>query len=246
MPGPRRADRLEEIEIPAPTQRYATIVSDFSGYIRFIDCPQLVKLAKHHSVLVQVVRRVGHFVPKGVPLLLVSKSDRLTDQLRQEFLRAFDFGPTRTLEQDVEFGILQIVDIALKAISPAVNDPSTAITCVDQLSRILIRFAEREPVAARFYNPPGVLRVVVPWLEFERLVVAAFEQIRQYSKADVAVSLRILRALIDITTTTDVPEFRRALRERGESIVAGCSEKLEPSEMTELHLRLAALVNLGP
>ena len=61
-----------------------------------------------------------------------------------ELLGAFDLGPSRTLQQDVEFGVLQIVDIALKAISPAVNDPTTAISCVDQLSRILIRFASRE------------------------------------------------------------------------------------------------------
>ena len=61
-----------------------------------------------------------------------------------ELRNAFDFGPSRTLQQDIEFGVLQIVDIALKAISPAVNDPSTAISCVDQLSRVLIRFASRE------------------------------------------------------------------------------------------------------
>ena len=90
---------------------------------------------------VRVLRRVGHFVPEGVPLLMVSRGDKLSPA-RAEALRAvFEFGPTRTLQQDVEYGILQIVDIALKAISPAVNDPSTAIGCVDQLSRILIRFA---------------------------------------------------------------------------------------------------------
>ena len=72
---------------------------------------------------------------------------------------AFDIGPTRTLQQDVEFGVLQIVDIALKAISPAVNDPSTAINCVDQLSRIMIRFASRQPPDEPMFDPPGVIRV---------------------------------------------------------------------------------------
>jgi uncharacterized membrane protein len=70
------------------------------------------------------------------------------------------------LQQDVEFGVLQIVDIALKAISPAVNDPTTAINCVDQLSRILIRFASREQPAPLLYDPPGVMRVSMQWIDF--------------------------------------------------------------------------------
>ncbi len=81
-------------------------------------------LAKSHHVKVDVLRRVGHFVPAGVPLMKVSKGDRMPPDGYEELRGAFDFGPTRTLQQDVEFGVLQIVDIALKAISPAVNDPT--------------------------------------------------------------------------------------------------------------------------
>ena len=94
--------------------------------------------------------------------------------------------------------MLQIVDIALKAISPAVNDPTTAISCVDQLSRILIRFVSREPPEELLYDPPGIVRASIGWIHFERLLEAAFEQIRMYSKTDVAVSLRLLRALGDM------------------------------------------------
>jgi len=73
----------------------------------------------------------------------------------------------RTLQQDVEFGVIQIVDVALRAISPAINDPSTAISCIDQLSRILIRFATRTPPRTYLHAPPHVLRVVLPWIDFE-------------------------------------------------------------------------------
>jgi Predicted membrane protein (DUF2254) len=81
-------------------------------------------------------------------------------------------------------------DIPLKAISPAVNDPATAISCVDQLSRILIRFASRELPESPLYDPPGVVRVGIPWIDFEGLLNSTFEQIRMYSRTDVGVSLR--------------------------------------------------------
>ena len=187
---------------------------------------------------IDVLRRVGHFVPAGVPLLAVSKEGRLTPEAMDELRGAFDFGPTRTLQQDVEFGVLQIVDIALKAISPAVNDPSTAINCVDQLSAIMIRFASREPPEAVLYDPPGTVRVIIPWIGFDRLLEAAFEQIRLYSKSDVAVSLRLLRALGDIAATTPDPEYRRTLIERGRRVVAGCAEKLGEEELQSLRARL--------
>jgi uncharacterized membrane protein len=144
----------------------------------------------------------------------------------------------------VEFGVLQIVDIALKAISPAVNDPSTAIGCVDQLSRILIRFASREPPESVLYDPPGVVRISIPWTDFGRLLDSAFDQIRMYSKTDVAVSLRLLRALGDIGMTTRDTAYREALVERGRRIVAGCAEGLGEEELGQMRARLVALERL--
>jgi uncharacterized membrane protein len=83
--------------------------------------------------------------------------------------------------------------------------------------------------------------VSVGWIQFERLMEAAFEQIRMYSKTDLAVSLRMLRALNDISATTPDPEFRRLLAERGLRTVAGCAEKLGQDEMKELRARQAIL-----
>ena len=129
------------------------------------------------------VRRVGHFVPAGVARFSVSPAERLDPERARELRSTFDIGPTRTMQQDVEFGVIQIVDIALKAISPAVNDPSTAITCVDQLGRILIRFVNRKAPVSLLCDPPHVVRVIVPWIEIEGLLDTAFEQIRHYSRA---------------------------------------------------------------
>lgn len=220
------------------------ILSATSGYVRHIDVKLLVKLAKEHRVAITVTRRVGHFVPAGVPFATVSKEHKMTAELAQGIRWAFDLGPTRTLQQDIEFGILQIVDIALKAISPAVNDPSTAISCVDHLGRILICFAGREPVESRFYDPPGVLRVTIPTLGLDRLVHSAFEQIRNYSKGDVAVNLRMLRALSDLALTVPDRNVRKMLVAVGSRIVSGADGALQAEEMSEMKARLETLRQL--
>ncbi len=217
------------------------VLADASGYIRFIDIDRLVSLAKSCRVKVRVTRRVGHFVPAGTPLFMLYKGERLSDTDRADLRSAVDLGPARTLQQDIEFGVLQIVDIGLKAISPAVNDPSTGVTCVDQLSRILIHFASRKQRDPVIYDPPSVARVYVSWTDFGKLLNSAFEQIRLYATTDVAVSLRILRALGDIAVTTPDRYYRRLLVEHGVRIVEGCAAKLGAEELAPMRARLAEL-----
>jgi uncharacterized membrane protein len=241
----RRRDGVRPDPAPAPQFAWdAPVLADSSGYIRFVDTALLLSLAKAYRVKLRLVRRVGLFVPAGTPLLLAHKGDRLTPDAIHELRRAIDLGPSRTLQQDVEFGVLQIVDIALKAISPAVNDPTTAISCVDQLSRIMIRVASREPPESLLYDPPGVFRVAIPWIDFDRLSTSAFEQIRLYARADAAVSLRLLRALGDIAATTASPSLRQTLHALGERIVEGCARELGEEEMHPLRRRWAALENM--
>ena len=241
MPKPARRSSVPDPELFEPQTDEAPVVSHISGYVRYVNSTQLVALAKSHGVRIRVLRRPGHFVPESVALLSVHRAEKLTPALSSSLRAAFQIGPTRTLQQDIEFGILMIVDIALKAISPAVNDPSTAISCVDQLSRILIRFASREAPQSLTYDPPGVVRVSIPWLGFDRLADAAFEQIRMYAKADVAVNLRMLRALNDIAST--LPEWQptECLVAIGRRIVAGSAEQLNDSEIVEMRARLVTL-----
>ena len=101
--------------------------------------------------------------------------------------------------------------------------------------------AERRPQPR---DPPGVVRVSLQWIDFDRLLRSAFDQIRLYSKADSAVSLRLLRALGDIATTTSDPRLHRSLLELGKRIVTGCAEALGEEELREMRVRLAALESL--
>jgi uncharacterized membrane protein len=235
--GPfRLADRSE-----APPGPSGAILNRRSGYIRYIDINRLVALAKAYRICVYLERRVGQFVPAGIPLARVSKPERVAADHAIHLAAAFDIGPTRTMQQDVEFGIIQIVDIALRAMSPAVNDPSTAISCVDQLSRIIIIWLSRMPPPSHYYAPPHVLRLFVPWMSFDGLLDTAFEQIRHYAAADIAVSLRLMRAFNDIASATEHVDLRMRLLERGRRVAAGCAAILPKDELVKLQQRLATL-----
>ncbi|MGO9675193.1 MAG: DUF2254 domain-containing protein [Methylocella sp.] len=240
-PVARRVDMAFE-----PEATEFPVLNDQSGYICFIDSARLLNLAKAHKLRIRVLRPIGHFAPEGAPLFAVSHKSRLTAELNREVRSAFVIGPMRTMQQDVEFGVLQIVDIALKAISPAINDPSTAINCVDQLTRILIRWAGRASPASLMSDPPYVVRVILPWIDFDHLLDTAFEQIRHYSASDVAVSLRLLRALNDLAATIDDERMRENLALRGRRVVASCATRLDPGDLKRLKDRLAPLEARAP
>jgi uncharacterized membrane protein len=240
MPRPRT--RFEPMNQPPPGDKDDTpFLNQRSGYVRFVDVDQLLYLARSWRIRIRVDRGVGQFLPAGVPLLHVSRADRINPVRSAELLAAFDIGPTRTLQQDVEFGVIQIVDIALRAISPAVNDPSTAITCIDQLSRILIRWLGRAPPASVLFDPPHVPRVFVPWIGVDGMLDTAFEQIRHYAVNDAAVSLRLLRAIGDIAGTLEQDDTRAKLLERARRVVDGCDERLGAIATARLRQRVATL-----
>ena len=140
-----------QIAAKRPRQHRGARFQSVVRLFRYIDINRLVALAKAYQFCVHLQRRVGQFVPAGVALMRVSKPERVPADRALQLIAAFDMGPARTMQQDVEFGIIQIVDIALRAISPAVNDPSTAISCVDQLSRIMILWISRLPPPSHYY-----------------------------------------------------------------------------------------------
>jgi uncharacterized membrane protein len=241
MPHPRSSYERSQ-QAPASREgRERVIVGRKSGYIRFVDVGFLFDCAKSFGVQITLDRRVGHFVPAGVPLIRVVDAGRVTPEREARLLTAIDIGPTRTMQQDVEFGIIQIVDIALRAISPAVNDPTTAINCIDQLARVMILWASRAAPESYLHAPPHVLRLAIPWIGYDGLLDTAFEQIRHYAKSDIAVSLRLLRAFDDMFVTGTSPKARQSLIERARRVVEGCERHLPENDVLPLRKRLTRL-----
>ncbi|MDR3635964.1 MAG: DUF2254 domain-containing protein [Isosphaeraceae bacterium] len=235
---PAREPEFPLGEPAEPIPAGAPILATESGYIRTINEAGLIAAAEAHDVSLRVDRYIGQFVAEGTPLLGVSPPDRASGPVGDACRQAFHIGPARTMEQDVEFGVLQIVDIALKAISPAVNDPTTALTCVDQLGRILVRAALRAPPAAVLRGRDGRPRVVMRRTSFPRMLDVAFSQIRHYGRADVAVPLRLMRVLAELACATQSIPYAIAIRDEGRRLAAACAEGYALADRRELNERL--------
>lgn len=208
-----------------------------SGYVQLLDYEALLALAERQRVVVHVVKAPGEFVVEGTPLVVV-EGGTLEAQAVGE---AFDLGPIRTMQQDLEYGLRQIVDVALKAISPAVNDPSTCVTCVDTLTSLLAEAARRGDPPAVVRGADGAVRLRLARSSFARLVDLAFHQIRQYGQGDLAVVLRLVRALTDLATLTASPVRRAALRRHATLLEKVVATRFVDGERGELEARIGVL-----
>jgi uncharacterized membrane protein len=179
------------------THDWLKIPSDETGYIQNADTNELFEIAKRLDLIVQMRRRVGEFTIQGLPLLQISsksKSFAINESLIKEFNNAYDIGNFRTVEGDVAFGLRQIVDIALKALSPAINDTTTALSCVDYVTAIMVTLAKRQSCPPLHFCD-GELRLFINQQRFEDYFDLAFNQIRQNAAGNVAVILRLFNSV---------------------------------------------------
>lgn len=200
------------------------VKANSSGYVQAIDDEQLMQIASDRQLLLQIKSRPGKFVVQGSDLVMVFPGDKVNRKLSDRINAAFIFGKQRTEQQDVEFPINQLVDIALRAISPGINDPTTAIECIDSLSAGLSDLAQRKIPSAYRYDDDNNLRVIAKPFSFAGLTDAAFNQIRQYGKSDVGVVIRLLEAIATIACYTQNQKDRVALRRHAEMILHDSQE----------------------
>ncbi|MBR8839219.1 MAG: DUF2254 domain-containing protein [Stigonema ocellatum SAG 48.90 = DSM 106950] len=214
---------VEEMPVDFHLKAYP-ILAVGNGYIRGIDYERLMEIAKSKDLLLHLTQRPGKFIVQGSELVRAWPSERINRMLSKQINHAFILGRERTAFQDVEFSIKQLVEVAIRAISPAVNDPFTAIRCIDQLSAALCRLAQRDFPSPYGYDDHNKLRMIVNQVTFAGLTDDAFHQIRQYGRSDVAVTMRLLEAIATIAQHTDNNEKRTALLRHTEMIRRGSQE----------------------
>lgn len=161
-----------------------SVVALVSGYIQLINLDGLLQVASENDLFVRVEGRIGNFVRGAGSLVIASPYGRVSDAVADDLSNAFSFGPERTPEYDVEFSLRRIVEIAQRALSPGVNDPTTALYCLDRLGEVLGLLADRQFPSGRIVDQDRKLRVVFQPLTFAELACSAFAAIARYGIND--------------------------------------------------------------
>ncbi|MFN2431287.1 MAG: DUF2254 domain-containing protein [Gemmatimonadota bacterium] len=201
-----------------------------SDYLQAVDTEGLVEFAAERDLVLHLRLRPGAFVTPGAVLASAGPVDRLDGEAADRIRAGFLLGTQRTITEDPEFAILQLVEVAVRALSPGVNDPFTAVACVDRLGAALCRLAARGAPSRHLLDEDGRLRLVVEIPTFSGLTDAAFHQIRQYARTSAAVTIRLLEALADVARETRTEEQREALRRHADMLIRGARDAL-PEEL---------------
>ncbi len=174
--------------------------------VQAVDVAALVNLAQASGGTIEMVVAVGDSVVELTPVLHVFGAREPVDE--RKLRGGIEFGQERTFEQDSKYAIRLLVDIAIKALSPAINDPTTAVQALDQIEDLLLRLGQRHLEIGRYRDSDGKLRLVIPFPTWDDLVRLAFDEICFYGATSVQVMRRMNALVADLTQA--VPEERRA------------------------------------
>ena len=219
-----RSEPPQELVGLAPDATWQPVLAERTGYVQRVDLSALLAVAAEEQLVVRMDRGVGEFAASGTPLVSVSRSANVSPPLGRALNRAFTLGRHRAIEQDVSFGIGQLTEIALKALSPGMNDPITAVTCVDYLVAVFIDLASRREEPA-WRASDGTVRLIVAGPTFAGLVDSSFDEIRRAAATQPIVLARLLEACRLIGEATVDIERRCCLRRHVDRIEAEVAQQ---------------------
>jgi uncharacterized membrane protein len=220
------------------------LLAPASGYVQFIRHQNLVRLAAEADAVISLEHRPGHFIVRGHRFATVWPPEA-APLVRQALGRAHVIGPYRTLSQDVSFGIDQLVEIGIRALSAAVNDTFTALTCIDWLGENLCKIVAQWHPARVHRDARGYIRVIAAEPSYDRLVQRSFEKIRQSSLGMPAVMIRMLEALARIMAETSSEGQRRVLLDQA-AMIDRASERSVPeaADRADIRRRYEAILTM--
>ncbi|MEU7164113.1 DUF2254 domain-containing protein [Streptomyces morookaense] len=215
-----------------------------SGYLQFVRHRTLVRIAAGLDAVIRLDHCPGQFLLRGRRLATVWPASA-APEVASSLARVHITGPSRTLAQDIAFAVDQLVEIALRALSPAVNDTFTALTCIDWLGDGLCRAAAQWQPNPEHRDEAGYIRVLTTPVGYQQLVERAFEKIRQAGRGMPAVLIRQLDALAGIMTETPAPGQRQVLLAQAQMIQRASAESVpEQADHEQVHSRYLAVLEV--
>ncbi len=217
------------------------VLNHEDGVVLAFDLKGLVSLGERWSCVIELVPEVGDFIAAGDPLFRVFEGG---DDLPSDALRnSVALGQERTLEQDPMFAFRIIVDIASKALSPAVNDPTTAVLAIDQIHHLLRDVGSRYLAEGREVDRAGKLRLAYRTPNWEDFVNLAVTEVRQYGRDSIQV-MRRSRAMLENLSET-LPDRRRPLLSKELSLLASSVKRMFPDRNDQTLAQIGDLQGIG-
>jgi uncharacterized membrane protein len=208
-----------------------------SGYLQYVSMSTLIEISRSSKAVIRLLHRPGHFVVEGEPLADVWPAAAAPGVARA-LGGAHATGPHRTLTQDLSFAVDQLVEIAIRALSPAVNDTFTALACIDWLGDALCKIVASWRPAEVHRDAAGHVRVIAVTVGFRRLLERAHDKIRQASRGMPAVMIRQLDGLAKLMAYTTCAEQRELVLEQAAMILRSSEESVpEESDRSDVRRR---------
>ena len=214
-----------------------SIAANASGFLQAVGYERLVAIATQSEAVIRLLHRPGHFVVAGQPLARVVPPSAV-GPVSRALVRAHIVGPNRTLTQDPGFAIDQLVEVALRALSPAVNDTFTALNCIDWLGDCLCHAYSQHLPSGIYCDDRGNVRVIEPAISHERLLKAATDKIRQAGRGMPAIFIRQLENLQKLMTLVSTPGQREVILHHARTIVRASTESV-PDESDRWDVQVA-------
>lgn len=216
----------------------SSVICNETGYLQAVDEDGLMKAAKNHDLLIQLDLNPGDFVIKNQKLLNVYSKNECDYNLMERLHGYFLFGERRTPIQDSEFAIHQVVEIASRALSPGINDPYTAITCIDKLTSVLCKLSAVSFPSAYRFDKEGQLRIVAKPTNYAGIMDASFNQIRQFGSNVPSILIRLMESFVLIHSFTQSDDQRKALDKHVRMVIETAeSSNMNKSDLADLHRR---------
>lgn len=214
-----------------------------SGYLQYIDSESLMESFKDIDGVLELYFRPGGYMVEDMEIGKFHTSQEIEKEALRKITSQLVIGKTKTSQQDLEFSINQMVEIAARALSPGINDPYTAITCIDNLTATLSYLARAKFPSKYQYDDDNNLRLIADILDFEGVLDAAFNQIRQFSGGSTAVIIRLLEALITINKFTEHKAHKKAVIKHAEMVLdLGKKSIIEENDLNDLKERSKQLI----
>lgn len=210
------------------------------GYIQVLDYKRLLHLACENNCLLELKKKPGNYVASGEELMTVQAGAEIDEELYDKLRHAFIIGSNRSAEQDVEFSITQLVEVAVRALSPGINDPNTALTCLDHLSTALSLIVREDFPDSEIGDEESQLRLIIMPLTFAGVTNAAFNEIRQHGTGNAAVLIRMVETMTTIAACTDDRNHQQELSRHIKLVERNARRSLpEAADLADLEERMA-------